>query len=544
MHFALVERQELFAKDAMAASKKPSKPKTPPKSGASKAKQPELDAALFDALQEMLSEGRLGDLFDEPDTPQELIEEIAALEVDESRGLFEDLVESLSDMRIEANSGNRQARQEVRELLSWLEQRIEQPDLGGTKLVMVAQAFGAANLALGPSLQGAITRQLQDVSDGEDVASGSLETLLEDLADEMEGDPLEHFDALSHIAHYLSEEAKWEIAAKLAGNRDPRLREMTLGFLLTADDRTVGVICDTLVASAEHNPPESRLVSRLALVRALVLPDRAQRIDSVLAALRPRVVPSPPERAVKLTTVLASVPDGAGATTIAASGKGRPSQTVTLLIKTGLGIVEISDLEGITGQRLKMLFAQSDIRAYPVSQGHVAARLAAAVAENWEGGTPVPPLLVRFMELLELSTLPADDFKPEVLFDEILGGALLDASSPENQRTALQKLQDEGILVETWFEASDEIDALLSKIRSRDKRLEALLTSYLPTRRWFWIRQCAWTAAILREQKGRDGKLAVWVAVLGKQLCSTRPLAESPLMQAVAEGTIKAFMLQ
>ncbi|GLS23503.1 hypothetical protein GCM10007874_65240 [Labrys miyagiensis] len=528
----------------MAASKKPSKPKTPPKSGASKAKQPELDAALFDALQEMLSEGRLGDLFDEPDTPQELIEEIAALEADESRGLFEDLVDALSDMRIEANSGNRQARQEVRELLSWLEQRIEQPDLGGSKLVMVAQAFGAANLALGPSLQAAITRQLQEGSDGEDVGGRSLETLLEDLADEMDGDPLEHFDALSHIAHYLSEEAKWEIAAKLASNQDPRLREMTLGFLLTADDRTAGVICDALVASTEQNPPESRLVSRLALVRALVLPDRAQRIDSVLAALRPHVVPSPPERAVKLTTVLASVPDGAGATTIAASAKGRPSQTITLLIKTGLGIVEISDLEGITGQRLKMLFAQSDIRAHPASQSHVATRLAAAVAENWEGGTPVPPLLVRFMELLELSTLPANDFEPEVLFDEILSGVLLDVSSLENQRTALQKLQDEGTLVETWFEANDEIDALLSKIRSRDKRLEALLTSYLPTRRWFWIRQCAWTAGILREQKGRDGKLAVWVAVLGKQLCSTRPLAESPLMQAVAEGTIKAFMLQ
>jgi hypothetical protein len=70
------------------------------------------------------------------------------------------------------------------------------------------------------------------------------------------------------------------------------------------------------------------------------------------------------------------------------------------------------------------------------------------------------------------------------------------------------------------------------------------LTNYLPTRRWFWIRQCAWTAALLREQKGGDGKLAVWAAVLGKQLCADRPLAESPLMREVAEETIKAFLLQ
>ncbi|WP_413988723.1 hypothetical protein ACMDCR_22285 [Labrys okinawensis] len=528
----------------MAAHKKPGKPKTPPKSGASKTRQPELDAALFDALQEMLSGGRLGNLFDEPDTPQELIEEIAALETDEGRGLFEDLVDALSDMRIEANSGSRQARHEVRELLSWLEQRIKQPDLGGSKLVMVAQAFGAANLALGPSLQAAVAQQLRDGSGGEQVGSNSLETLLEDLADEMDGDPLEHFDALFHIARYMPEEAKWEIAAKLASGQDPRLREMTLGFLLTADDRTAGVICDTLVASAEQNPPESRLVSRLALIRALVQPDRARRIDSVLAALGPHAVPSLPDRVVKLTGVFASVPDGAGATTIVASAKGRPSQTISLLIKTGLGIVEMSDLEGITGQRLKMLFEQSGIHAYPASHSYIAARLAAAVAENWAAGTPVPPLLVRFMELLELPVLPENNFEPEVLFDEILGGVLLDASSPENQRTALQKLQDAGVLIETWFESSDEIDALLSKIRSRNKRVEALLTSYLPTRRWFWIRQCALTAAILRGQKGRDGKLAVWVAVLGKQLCGTRPLAESPLMQAVAEGTIKAFMLQ
>src|SRR5262249_53428412 len=162
---------------------------------------------------------------------------------------------------------------------------------------MVAQAFGAANLALGPSLQAAITRQLQGGPVGKDVGSESLEALLEDLADEMNGDPLEHFDALFHIVRYMPEEVKWEVAAKVAGSPNPQLREMVLGFLLTADDRTAGVICDTLVASAEQSPPGSRLLSRLALIRALVLPDRARGIDSVLAVLRPHMVPSPPDRA-------------------------------------------------------------------------------------------------------------------------------------------------------------------------------------------------------------------------------------------------------
>jgi hypothetical protein len=148
------------------------------------------------------------------------------------------------------------------------------------------------------------------------------------------------------------------------------------------------------------------------------------------------------------------------------------------------------------------------------------------------------------MEILDLPALRPEPFAPEALFAEIIGLPFEEAARHGALDVAMHTIEGSGI-AQTWFEAGEAVDALLDPLRTRKQRIDLLLKQYLPGRRRFWIEQCAWSAAVLREKPaGADQAIVFALALLGGQLCSDGKLADNPLMRAIAENSVEAYMMQ
>ncbi len=504
----------------------------------------DIDAKILKTLEDLLSGGLDGML---GSSPEELIDEFLELERTENQDIgdvLDELVDVLSDLRVEANSGNREARQAVDELRAWLADRVEDEEVKGPQLMMLGRAFSEAGLEPGSGFQAVATRRMEGEAFEDSQSGVSIEAMLDDLADQAGEDPLALYESISHFSRYMPEEGKLAAAVALAGSMRDVLREAALGFLLTGDDKAMAVVCDSLGASIKRSPPSARLLDRLKRLHGLIPPARQGRLDALIQTLQPILPSSEPVPAPKLPVLLGSTPDGAGASTIMAHlGKGRYSLLVSMMFKFGQGLVDVGILDGMSRQRLNALLAGSGIHPYPVSMDFVTHRLAVALAENHAGNTPVPFMLLQVMERLGLASLQPASFQPEAIFDRVIGHSCVEAASPQDLQAAFAA-SDEAGLLESWFESSEEIDALLRQTRPRKQRIDLLLNKYLPTRRQFWIEQCAWSAAVLSEKTAKKSQLALWIALLGKQLCGGGSLAESPLMRFVAEGTVKAYTLQ
>ncbi len=82
----------------------------------------------------------------------------------------------------------------------------------------------------------------------------------------------------------------------------------------------------------------------------------------------------------------------------------------------------------------------------------------------------------------------------------------------------------------SWFEAGKAVEKLLQPLRTRKRRIEAILAQLLPTRRRFWGERCAWMVATLKEG-GAEGD-DTWrdFALVARDLVGQRSLDEIPLL--------------
>src|SRR5262245_21414135 len=97
------------------------------------------------------------------------------------------------------------------------------------------------------------------------------------------------------------------------------------------------------------------------------------------------------------------------------------------------------------------------------------------------------------------------------------------------------------MFLDSWFEAGDEVDALLAANRflRKKRQLPIVLTEKLlePRREW-WAQKAAWAAYILN-QAGNDERWQEFYAA-ALALVQRRPLHKISLMKIVAEQTVEA----
>jgi hypothetical protein len=101
--------------------------------------------------------------------------------------------------------------------------------------------------------------------------------------------------------------------------------------------------------------------------------------------------------------------------------------------------------------------------------------------------------------------------------------------------------EEEFETVTSWFEAGVTVEELLPPLRTRKRRIEAVYTQLLPTRRTFWSERCAWMAATLKEGAAEGDDSWRDLALVARDLAGQRPLNEIPIIAQIAAATVEAF---
>ena len=165
-----------------------------------------------------------------------------------------------------------------------------------------------------------------------------------------------------------------------------------------------------------------------------------------------------------------------------------------------------------------------------------------ALGRNLASDEPPPFDLVRVVEALGLDPLEPDLATPA----EIIALALADV--PDRDRAdavrAAHEFMGAAELAENWFEAGEEVEALLKTAPAPGAAASALLDSYLPSRRAFWGTQCARSSLALKEAVGPRDETWRHLALVGRDILGDVPLSEIRLMRRIADRSALAYFMQ
>jgi hypothetical protein len=152
----------------------------------------------------------------------------------------------------------------------------------------------------------------------------------------------------------------------------------------------------------------------------------------------------------------------------------------------------------------------------------------------------MPPFgLLQFLEAVGVSAVQPELITLTSLFGMIQNGRALSTSTIEEMLAEGSDLGDDYFFLDSWFEAGDEVDAVLIGNHAAPKKREALVVErVLEPRREWWTQAAAWAAYILRQAGSDERWEEFYSAALA--MSQNRPLHEISLMMTVAEQTVMA----
>ena len=456
---------------------------------------------------------------------------------------------ALSDLRIAGNGGDTTASARLADACRAVETAVaaSSPDPG--VLMLIARAFAQAGLDPGPALKEAMIARMEAglPHDPTPPGRGELAGHFAPLAEALGHDPFAVHAELSATGAAFPSGHRAAMAAELATATIPAVRDAALGFLLDADPAPGAAVLEALVAQARRHPVPSRLVERLISLRPWLPVARQAQMDAAIRALRANTAAPVPAPRIEVTRLLASLCDGAGAQSLFALLKtGRRFALASVLIKVDVGVADAWVREDMPKREADGIIAQitGATEAVNVPISFFQMRLGDALAINLAQRTPPPFGLLHVTEALGLGLLQPAEVLPMALAAQLLAGLPPDQTGPDATRAAHADAADWPELFETvgsWFEAGEAVEALLRPISSRRKRIDAVLTRFLPGRRFFWAERCAWMAATLRDSATDDSKEWLNFALVARDLASGEPLSDAALFDIIAETTVDAF---
>jgi hypothetical protein len=170
--------------------------------------------------------------------------------------------------------------------------------------------------------------------------------------------------------------------------------------------------------------------------------------------------------------------------------------------------------------------------------------LADALATNLAKRIPPPFALLQFTEALGLGLILPAAMPPARLAAESLASLPATQTGAEASAAAHAAAKYWFVqfdTVQTWFEAGEEIEALLAPLPKTGARVMAAILAHLFDRRLYWAARCAWMAATLKDSDHRCR--AEWrnFALVARDLVGTEHLPDTTLFQIIADGTNQAF---
>lgn len=443
-------------------------------------------------------------------------------------------IDALIDLRIQANGGDRSARRELEEIRKLVEGAAEVEELAVDDLMLLGRVMIEAELEAPESLKQAVVTKLQDQP-----AVGPVTALGAGLAELVEKSGLDLFGAHEQVcktfALFPSEDAL-RCLTEIASIGHPVMEGAIAGFALHPDVALAQAALSNLAGRAQDEDRD-RLLARM---RPWLPP---QRQAWVAAAMKTEPgIGGAGKTTVKLHKCYASVCDAAGARTLVAAKKEGAELRAVFIMLSEKGVANVMISDPMSKRELDSLLEDASLAAYlaEVKFPLLLRILSLALAENLEAGTLPPFELAHAAEALDFPPLTPDASTPAQIIDRLLSEFPVTDDRPDAHVTA-HAAAAACDYTQAWFEDGPEIDELFAKVKGKKRRAEAVLTSYLPSRRGYWARQCALTALSLHAENPMH---PVWraLAVVGRDLAAGAPFDKIPLMQFIAEQTVENYV--
>ncbi|QDA35801.1 YecA family protein (plasmid) [Paracoccus liaowanqingii] len=334
-----------------------------------------------------------------------------------------------------------------------------------------------------------------------------------------------------------------EALVRVVVGRPPEIyAELGCGWLLDASAEIRSGAVEGLFNRLASGQLSAEVLARLTILRSWLTDAVVRdRLDGLVRdAMRKGIASAISKPKRKLHRVVASLVDGSGTQSMAATVQTGSSRSVALvLLKQGFGVKDayVLPCASATEQRAIMARITDEIEAFDVSPKYMAQAIGLAVAEGLEAGlAPVPGLVdvVQSCSLVGLRPLSAS-------VEAILGLADPDgriAGLPVQARgrliTASQYWVDQYPMLAIWFEDSDETVAGLESAKSHTA-LTRSMWSVLEARRAHWAAVIARNALLLSAIGADDADTFIAVA---SALMHGRDLKKIPVMKFICDQSI------
>ena len=147
----------------------------------------------------------------------------------------------------------------------------------------------------------------------------------------------------------------------------------------------------------------------------------------------------------------------------------------------------------------------------------------------------MPPFgLVHFLESVGIASVQPALLNTSSLLDTIQGGSAISANEFADLLAEGSNLVNDYLFLDSWFEAGDDVDTVLTgDLIARKKGELLILEKVLEPRREWWAQAAAWAAYILYQAGNDERWQEFYTAALA--VVQKRPLHEIAMLQMVAE---------
>jgi len=412
----------------------------------------------------------------------------------------------------------------------------------------LAQSYARAGLA--PPSFALLTPETMDATaadlaafDGAPDIGAALDKVIRDFGDE----PLQVHTALGEVFAGLPPEPGAMLAAMTIAR--PGAIEARLGLYWLLDQRPAFRLAaaTALLQRAEAGALPPDVAALLPAIRKW-LPQEPAR-DALDAAIR-RLMRDGAARADSPAPTIhraaASLPDGAGAQSLIAAVQAGGRRGVAMaMLKQGHGVKDAFVIPCASATEQKRILARvlGEIETIDIAPGALAEALARGLGEGIALGAPPAPGLVDMIAFWGADALVPAPSDAGAILAAIGAAEALDRLSPA-KRAGLIEASGEWVerfeQSDAWFEDTGPLRAAIARART-ERGCETAVWRHLETRRTWWARQFAVSAATLKAQTKPEPGLWLSFAAVAQALLDQRPLKKLPIMAEIMEMTLEAF---
>lgn len=414
--------------------------------------------------------------------------------------------------------------------------------------MVLAQIYASVGLEpaeavlIHPEEFGAVTGHSNSDDDGP-----RIEDLIDDIVAEAGAEPLEIHAAISRMIAVFPPTVRGAFVAAIVAGERPFALRLGACWLLDRNGEVRLAAAEVFRDRAATGKIDPSILGRLVAVRKWLPaePARAVLDEAVKSMLRREIAEARDGRNDwTVHRVVASLPDGAGAQSIAvALQQGRRRSIAMLLLKQGHGVKDAFFLpcSGAAEQKRVLSGIAREMGGIDVDAAFVPVAVARALGDGAAAGLLPAPGLVDMVEIWGEGGITPSPSDPSSIIAEIDTDGLVQALSARDTTkltSAGRQWRDRRSLSASWFEDDSALRDRLDR-QTSTRAAEALVWKHLEGRRIWWATVIARTAAMLRAATTEpDAWLAF--AATARALVDGLPLKKIALMATIAEQTLLA----